>query len=478
MPSNALGSRSANSVGTSGHGSRSFQAMFRGKLDAPSSDAQKATASLDATAQSQIAALLQSGMPLTTLVDRLAALVASAVPDASKNGSDLRSGLQTAIAQALHPPGNAPPGTAAEQAAALATRLRQCIVGVARDANDAGQQNELSGNILDAKSAKDTPAQAQGSQSKSTAVDADALARSLVAQVAATLQPASPSLAPADGAQPAQTPVAQTPDASPSTPANAPDLLARMLVRAASVDVRLNGNAPATPVADGAVPTTAAFAAKFAAALQTVVAQAASHEERGAWNPFDRAVDDRSTVVARTQDPQIAVGTAPTFSNAVQHAQTMPVATSAPVDANAVVEQLVKSMAMRTGTDGTSQIRLHLSPAHLGDLSMKITVQGGTISASVVAQNGDVRNALMNNQHHLARSLADAGLSLAGFSVDVSGGDAGSRQNRDRATGFGRRYVVHELGGASETEGDQSTISSLGPSILSNTSLALFNYLA
>ena len=478
---NAPGSASAN------FGSRSFQAVFRGKLDSQSSDASAATATSDATAQ--IAALLQSGMPLTTVVDRLANLVASAVQNAAPNavkGTDLRSTLQTAIAQALHPPGNAPPGTAADQAAALATRLRQWIVGLARDAKDAGQQNELPGTILDAKSAKDTPAQAQGSTSKSTAVDADLLARSLMAQAAASLQPATAAPQTADATQPVQTPAAPPSDASQPLSPNAPDLLARMLVRAASVDERVNGNAAAAavqaaPLSDGKLPTTAALAAKFAASLQTVVAQAASHGARsnnGNWGTFDREIDDSSPAAARTQDPQVTAGsTSPTFSNAVHNAQTTQASASTPVDAHAVVEQLVKSMTMRTDAQGTSQIRLHLSPEHLGDLTMKITVQGGTISASVVAQNADVKHALMNNQDQLARSLADAGLSLAGFSVDVSGGDARSRQDRDRTAGFGRRFVVHELGGAAETE-EPGTVSNLGPSILSSTSLGLFNYLA
>lgn len=485
MPSAARAATGTNAPGSASadFGSRSFQAVFRGKLDSHASDASATTAAPDATAQ--IAALLHSGMPLTTVIDRLANLVASAlqnvVPNAVK-GSDLRSTLQTAIAQTLHPPGNAPPGSAAEQAAALATRLRQWIVGLARDAKDAGQQNELSGTILDAKSAKDTPAQAQESKSQSTPVDADLLARSLMAQVAASLQPAA-SAQTSDTTQPAQTLAAPPSDASQPLSPNAPDLLARMLVRAASVDERVNGNgaaltAQAAPLTDGKLPTTAAFAAKFAAALQTVVAQAASHEARnnGNWGTSDRDID--ATPGNRTQDPQMTAGSSsPTFSTAVQHAQTTTASVSTPVDAHAVVEQLVKSMTMRTDAQGTSQIRLHLSPEHLGDLTMKITVQGGTISASVVAQNADVKHALMTNQHQLARSLADAGLSLAGFSVDVSGGDARSRQDRDRTAGFGRRFVVHELGGAAETD-EPGAISSLGPSLLSSTSLGLFNYLA
>lgn len=480
MPSSALDVLGMSGMGKTANldfGSLSFGAMFKGTLDAQSPDsADSAPDASDPTAQ--IAALLQSGMPMSSIVDRIAQLIATAVqnaaPDAARGAPDLRTALETTIAKTLHPPGNAPPGTAAQQAAALAARLRQWIVGLARETQDAGQQNEFPGTLLDAKSAKDTPAQAQESKPKSTHVDAGLLAHSLMAQVAASLQSSSPVPPPNDGTPQVSAPAPQSSDASqPQQSPNAPDLLSRMLVRAAAVDERVNGNAAAIaiqagPLVDGTPPTTAAFAAKFASALQTLVAQAA---------PQLRRDDITQPVIKRAPDaPQIAVGTMPSFSQSVQDAHTMPVAITTPVDAHAIVEQLVKSMVMRTDAQGTSQIRLHLSPAHLGDLSMKITVQGGTISASVVAQNADVRNALMTNQHQLARSLADAGLSLAGFSVDVSGGDARSRQDRDRTAGFGRRYVVHELGGTNE--GDAATISSLGPALLPHTSLGLFNYLA
>lgn len=108
---------------------------------------------------------------------------------------------------------------------------------------------------------------------------------------------------------------------------------------------------------------------------------------------------------------------------------------------------------------------------------MKLTVSGSTISANIVAQNGDARAALLSNQHQLAQSLGEAGLTLAGFSVDVSGGDAGREQTKDHTSGFGRRYVVHEMGGVSD-EADTAMAGSLGPHILPRSSLDLFNYLA
>ena len=151
--------------------------------------------------------------------------------------------------------------------------------------------------------------------------------------------------------------------------------------------------------------------------------------------------------------------------------------TQAPVDANAIVEQVVKSMVMRTAQSGSSEIRLRLNPDNLGEVTMKITVSGSSIDANIVAANSDVRNALIANHQHLAQSLSEAGLTLSGFSVDVSGGDAGRDQNRDRTGGFGRRYTVHEIGGTAD-DSQTAESSSPGPQLLPRTSLDLFNYLA
>ena len=137
---------------------------------------------------------------------------------------------------------------------------------------------------------------------------------------------------------------------------------------------------------------------------------------------------------------------------------------------------MINGMSMRTLAQGTSEIRLQLHPENLGQLTMRLTVTGNQVSATVVAQSADVRSALVANQQDLARSLSQAGLTLSGFSVDVSGGDAGQDQSKDRTAGFGRRYTVHELGGQPKTETTEA--SNLGPSLLGGSNLELFNSLA
>jgi flagellar hook-length control protein FliK len=343
---------------------------------------------------------------------------------------------------------------------------------------------------LDAKSAKDIPAQAPAKETAS-ALDVSSLVRSLLSGAVAALQQAAPTTT---ASAPQSSPPSSAPAANDTLPqqaitmANAPDLLARMLVRAAGVDAKINGSVAVATGSAGttsnAAQTPSALAARFEAALANIVSNA-SPSSNGSFTggqsgqSFDQQFPSQPS--SSTHDLSLSNTLAApgfTVTTPLQNAaQTTTAVSHAGVDTNAVIEQLIKGMAMRTNDQGSSEIRLHLQPENLGDVTMKITVTGSQISANVVAANADVRNTLMSNHQQLARSLADAGLTLSGFSVDVSGGNAGrDRENNDRTAGFGRRYTVHELPGASTSE--TTDIASLGPPLLSGSNLALFNYLA
>ncbi|MDP9023823.1 MAG: flagellar hook-length control protein FliK [Candidatus Eremiobacteraeota bacterium] len=450
----------------------SFASLFAGATAAPA-------AANDSLAQ--LTSLIQRGTPLSAIVDRLAQQIATAVqqklPAQATAGGRLGGTLAKSIANALAPPGNAPPGTASDQVAALATRLQQWIAAIAGESNSqAGQQNDIAGKLLDANSAKDIPAQCKRETTASNDNDAAALARALLNSLASALAPApavtSPvPTAPVNAPTPASAQVAapQLAATPQITMANAPDLLARMILRAAGVDARVNGagtQSGQTLASGGTDSTPTALVARFTTALNA--------QSAGFGGNFSQQRDAKSP--AQDAPPNVAVAaSSPAPAQFVVSPQT---AASRPlVDPNAVVEQVVKSLMMRTTQAGTSEIHLHLSPEHLGEVMMKITVTGSSISANVVAQNGEVRNALLANQQQLVRSLSDAGMTLSGFSVDVSGGDSKRDSSKDRTDGFGRRYVVHELSGPSgETESPQ--LSSLGPQLLPNSSLDLFNYLA
>lgn len=526
-----------------------------------------------------LAALVQNGTSISTVVSTLAGQVADAVqrqlPAGQLGSGASRAQLVESIKAALSPPSNAPPGqTAAQETAALAQRLQTWLNGVAREAGQqAGQQSDRTGQVLDAKSARELPAQQEAETTvKDTGVSA--LASSLLASVAAALSASLPSGASSSirplpstasktaGAVPLNDKVSTIPSAGftdatlalgvpndaslttnalqnrltggagnqPDAPAStqpaataAPqngaqspaDLLARMLVRAARVDAQVNGastqaeaqssNADAQsstatavvrpPDSGGTATPTSTMTARLTALIAEAAGAAAessgdgTQSDRGTTTRDDNArsavadsttvAQSRNTVSATPDTPAFAVPAAPPVSSANATVQAQPQAAStyagASVDPNAVVEQVVKSMAMRTNANGTSEMRIRLEPENLGSVTLKLTVDGSSVSATAIAQNADVRSALMSHQHQLAKSLADSGLKLTGFSVDLSGGDA-RRDSQDRTSGFGRRYTVHETGGAEGSDSTESPAS--GPPLLPGSTVELLNYLA
>lgn len=481
----------------------------------------------------QLTAVVANGTPISTVVDRLAGLV-------SQRAGVHAGTVAKSIKSALSPPSKAPPGTsAAQQVAALARRLQSWIGGVAGGAGQrVGQQSETSGQVLDANRARELPAQTDP-ESSSSKLDVSALARSLLAQVAASFGPV----------QSAQTTAAATPLASSSAHAavsafseaakasasqastlarlqgavasneqneappaaaapqpeqsDAAGLLARMVMRAATVDAQVNGNAVAaavpqvratnsggiTPHGEGVNFTQTTAAARLEAALGDIVAasaqnrggnaspdnQSGSSFRNASSLPGDLPTASKAAPAANSDAPAFTVPTAsPTQLFGTQSATSSAFGSS--VDPSAIVEQVVRSMAMRTQSDGTSEVRMRLSPEHLGEVTLNLKVDGSNVSATAVAQNADVRNALVAHQQQLARSLADSGLKLTSFSVNLSGGGAGNHDQRDRTSGFGRQYAVHEIAAAGHTDSTES--SSVEPAIVPQSTLALFSYLA
>ncbi len=172
---------------------------------------------------------------------------------------------------------------------------------------------------------------------------------------------------------------------------------------------------------------------------------------------------------------------APAFSTALTNVSApaaqaaAPAATPYTIDPQSVIEQVVQGISLRNfGT--SSQVRMQLQPEHLGDVSLKLTVNGNTISANIVAQNADVRDMLLANQQQLARTLSEAGLSLGNFSVDVSGGNAGfTQQQTAHQHSIGKTSALH-LG--STAEDDAPTESRFGPPVLAGAKSWVLNYLA
>ena len=76
--------------------------------------------------------------------------------------------------------------------------------------------------------------------------------------------------------------------------------------------------------------------------------------------------------------------------------------------------------------NGGGQVRLRLHPPELGSLQMSLRMEGGQVFAKLEVENTTARDALLNNVQTLRDRMADQGMKVAAFEVEVSTDSAGS----------------------------------------------------
>ena len=419
--------------------------------------------------------------------------------------------LTDAFTHALQSLGTGPPQTNAERAASLVARFRQ-IAGLAtRVTNgDSGQPIRLiAGTSLDADAAKANPAP-----------EPDHILRAALSALAAPASPApdattSSSAVPAAPASASDGRTVALPAAVPAVSTGGDTLLGRILTRAFLSDP--SPAAPATALAS-AVPLKGEAAKPAATQPQTAAnptglapANSAPPSAAGALEAFlgafasELARTDSNGSIRRNPDPALApanAGTAPLpanppiqqpplpFSLAVA-SDAAPVLPTPPapalpqaqhVDANAVVDQILRGMAIRT-TDGQSEVRLRLVPESLGDVSVKLIVSGGSVDASITAHTADAQSALAGGANQLAKTLADAGLRLQSFTVGLAGGNFADARDQSRQHDAWTRPGSRRIAGAGAVDADVSddallAVPSFGPPIYAASTLpGAFNYL-
>ncbi len=418
---------------------------------------------------SQIAGLLQTGTPVATIVEKIA------------KDPNVRGTLQRALASALAPPGTSPPTSSGtkQAAASLEQQITKLLTTLKSEiATTAGQQSEFSGQVLDAKTARETPAQQKNpTPTDSSADEVSSFARMLVQNAIAGVQGKGDTRS----AAPAVT-----------SPLQSPDILTRMLARAANADaqrtsvaLQQTGRSSAAPQAQVTHATTTATPSStlFERLIAIMAEQKSSTQsDANAGKQFsqDTASSQMATPASPAHQVQSNLPAAPAFSTQLASAWAPagpPQASGThytTVDPQSVIEQVVKGISMRnSGT--TSEVRMRLQPEQLGDVALKLTVTGNTITANVIAQNAHVRDLLLSNQQQLARSLADAGLSLGNFSVDVSGGNAGfTQQQAPQQRPLGK---TNGFGLALASEEEPPADSRFGPSLLPAGKALVLNYL-
>jgi flagellar hook-length control protein FliK len=484
--------------------------------------------------QQKIATLLQKGESVSEIVQQLAAALATTL--AQQFGGDpaqIQNQLQTAFVSALSPPSTGPPLSNTDLASALAQRFRQVADVAAGVLGETGQSNRLfAGSISDAATTAGVQPAPQPSDNNtsadSMATDASALLASLTASqgdgktVATNGAPALGSngdtllgriLARAAQSQP-------TGELTPAALASAvqsgpPSLVVQALAAAAAAlgsdaapipvatvstaaaqSVIANADAESTSASNSGSatvlateapaplnPVVLAFVKSFTDALATTSAPASGKTLPNGTDPGALLQTDVSSSQAPTigafASVQAAVQNDSVSSDGSQAPTTLPSQTT--VDPNLVVDQILRGAFLNT-VGSTSTVRLRLVPEELGDVSVKLTIEGSSVSAQVMAQTPAAHDALVAGQGQLTRALADAGLKLTSFNVDLAGGFASFQQQQQQQSSQqgqsnGRNLL---LGGVDTTETDENSLvaaPNFGPPVLAGTSWSALNYL-
>lgn len=489
--------------------------------------------------QKKIADLLANGETVSEIVQQLAASLASSL--AQQFGGDpaqIQNQLQTAFASALSPPTTTgPPLSNADLASALAQQFRQVADVAAGVIGETGQSNRLfAGSNSDAATTAGVQPAPQPSgndpaPADSIATNASALLASLTASQGdgpAVATNGAPALGPngdtllgrilarATLSQPLST-GSQTPDANAATQTGSSPLTTLALAAAAAALGNLAATTAPAPVPAATLPA-AAITRVIADAAPTPATNSGSDavvatEAPAPLNPavvaFVKAFSDALTSSAppnaknaSNTDPNALLQTtdlssqAPTIGAfapvqaAVQNdavstdgshnsnPATLPSQTA--VDPNLVVGQILHGLSLST-IDTSSIVRMRLVPEELGDVSVKLTVEGSSVSAQIMAQTPAAHDALVAGQGQLTRALADAGLKLTSFNVDLAGGFASfQQQQQQQSANQGSSNGRTLLGGVDTPETDDGSLvaaPNFGPPLLASSNWSALNYL-
>jgi flagellar hook-length control protein FliK len=475
---------------------------------------------LQSDLQKKISDMLAQGMSLSEIVNQLATTLASQFAGAfAGDPTQIRAQLQAAFASALAPPGTGPPVSIADSASALAQRFRQVAEAAAGVSGETGQSNRLfAGSNSDAATTAGVapaPNLTNGpgpTTADSTLSGANTGTASLTAPLAgdgksvafAQLAPALGSngetpigrvLARAILAQQAATPNPTALAGLPVPVQPVPALLPTQTTAsvAAALIAATNGNpsdAPGSATGSPAAlsPALTAFLGSFSSALAvadgtpTVPLPKSSNGDGSSSNALLAvpASSLNAPTISAFMPVQAPFSIDALNANAPQFVP--PTASQPAVDPNSVVDQVLRGAFLRT--DGTtSHVRLSLVPENLGDVSVRLTVNGGTVSAQILAQTPAAHDALLAGQSQLTRSLADAGLKLTSFNVSLAGGFTSFQQQQQQSTAnpqsSGRRMLIGGIDSVASVDDDPALMAmpTFGPPILANANAGSLNYL-
>jgi flagellar hook-length control protein FliK len=86
--------------------------------------------------------------------------------------------------------------------------------------------------------------------------------------------------------------------------------------------------------------------------------------------------------------------------------------------ADTVLPQVIRGLATLV-RNGAAEMRLQLQPADLGEIELRVRTVEGIVRGEMMVQNPEIKQLIDANMDRLRAALAEEGLDLAGFDVDV-----------------------------------------------------------
>jgi flagellar hook-length control protein FliK len=97
-------------------------------------------------------------------------------------------------------------------------------------------------------------------------------------------------------------------------------------------------------------------------------------------------------------------------------------------------------MTVRDGQNGTLAFRLN--PDNLGSVNISLGLENGVLSAKFLVDSAEAKENLTANMNALKESLAQEGINIGQFQVDVRAGYSGqSRDSEDTDDGLNRSKI-------------------------------------
>lgn len=137
----------------------------------------------------------------------------------------------------------------------------------------------------------------------------------------------------------------------------------------------------------------------------------------------------------------------------------------ASADVQHVLDQIVEQTKIITKPQTTEMI-IKLKPEHLGELSLRLVVENGTVSASFHSNNAEVRNIIEISAQQLKQDLANSGLKVenvsvyAGLSQFLPNHDH-ERSSRQQMIKFANKKSSDDFNGVIDEIGEHSRISAI-----------------